>query len=166
MDQWWRLWHRTGHRWVEKCNLNVLNAIRKRVLCLAGLRCRVLFANNFHRTRKPFCHLCCAILSQETLQCINTFLCGVGHCAESCVEHPCETLQQNKLLRTGVVNYAESPSEHPHETNRTRFRAQPRNSMRRSVWACSLKSQRTACTRTCNSTNTLASAQLDLKEGF
>ena len=20
MDQWWRHWHRTGHRWIEKCN--------------------------------------------------------------------------------------------------------------------------------------------------
>ena len=19
IDQWWRLWHRTGHHWIEKC---------------------------------------------------------------------------------------------------------------------------------------------------
>ena len=36
LGQWWRLWHRTGHRWIEKCNLNVLVAIRTRVLCWAG----------------------------------------------------------------------------------------------------------------------------------
>ena len=36
MDQWWRLWHRTGHRWIEKCNKNVLTAIRERVLRWAG----------------------------------------------------------------------------------------------------------------------------------
>ena len=35
MDQWWRLWHRTGHRWIEKCNMNVLSAIRERALSWA-----------------------------------------------------------------------------------------------------------------------------------
>ena len=32
MDQWWRHWHRTGHRWIEKCNMNVLTAVRERML--------------------------------------------------------------------------------------------------------------------------------------
>ena len=55
LDQWWRLWHRTGHRWIEKGNMNVLTAIRERVLswvghvarmdhkeiCAKALRCRV-----------------------------------------------------------------------------------------------------------------------------
>ena len=36
LGQWWRLWHRTGHRWIEKCNMNVLVAIRDRVLSWAG----------------------------------------------------------------------------------------------------------------------------------
>ena len=36
VDQWWRLWHRTGHRWIEKGNMNVLTAIRERVLSWAG----------------------------------------------------------------------------------------------------------------------------------
>ena len=36
LGQWWRLWHRTGHRWIEKCNMNVLVAIRDRMLCWAG----------------------------------------------------------------------------------------------------------------------------------
>ena len=27
LGQWWRLWHRTGHRCIEKCNMNVLLAI-------------------------------------------------------------------------------------------------------------------------------------------
>ena len=30
LGQWWRLWHRTGHRWIEKCNMNMLAAIRDR----------------------------------------------------------------------------------------------------------------------------------------
>ena len=56
MGQWWRLWHRTGHRWIEKCNMNVLVAIRDRMLswvghvarmdykeiCAKALRCRGL----------------------------------------------------------------------------------------------------------------------------
>ena len=33
MDQWWKLWHRTGHRWIEKCNMSVLTAI----VCQNGL---------------------------------------------------------------------------------------------------------------------------------
>ena len=33
VDQRWRLWHRTGHRWIETCNMTVLTAIRERVLC-------------------------------------------------------------------------------------------------------------------------------------
>ena len=36
LGQWWRLWHRTGHRWIEKCNMNVLMAIRDRMLSWAG----------------------------------------------------------------------------------------------------------------------------------
>ena len=36
MDQLWRLWHRTGHRWIEKCNMNVLTVIRERGLSWAG----------------------------------------------------------------------------------------------------------------------------------
>ena len=36
LDQWWRLWPRTGHRWIEKGNMNVLTAIRGRMLSLAG----------------------------------------------------------------------------------------------------------------------------------
>ena len=36
MDQWWRLWHRSRHRWIGKCNMNVLTAIRERVLSWAG----------------------------------------------------------------------------------------------------------------------------------
>ena len=56
LDQWWRLWHRTGHRWIEKGNMNVLTAIRERMLswarhvarmdhkeiCAKALRCRGL----------------------------------------------------------------------------------------------------------------------------
>ena len=37
LGQRWRLWHRTGHRWIEKCNMNVLVAIRDRTLSWAGL---------------------------------------------------------------------------------------------------------------------------------
>ena len=36
LDQWWRLWHRTGHRWIEKGKKNVWTAIRERVLSWAG----------------------------------------------------------------------------------------------------------------------------------
>ena len=36
IDQWRRLWHRTGHSCIEKCNMNVLTAIRERVLGWAG----------------------------------------------------------------------------------------------------------------------------------
>ena len=36
MDQWWRLWHRTGHRCIEKRNMNVLTAIKERMLSWAG----------------------------------------------------------------------------------------------------------------------------------
>ena len=36
VDQCWRLWHRTGHRWIEKGNMNVLTAIRERMLSWAG----------------------------------------------------------------------------------------------------------------------------------
>ena len=35
MDQRWRLWHRTGHRWIEKF-MNVLTAMRERALSWAG----------------------------------------------------------------------------------------------------------------------------------
>ena len=36
LDQWWRLWHRIGHRWIEKGNMNVWTAIRERMLSWAG----------------------------------------------------------------------------------------------------------------------------------
>ena len=36
MGQRWRLWHRTGHRWIEKCNRNVLVAVSDRMLSWAG----------------------------------------------------------------------------------------------------------------------------------
>ena len=36
LGQWWRLWHRTGHRWIEKCNMNVLVAIRDRMAMWQG----------------------------------------------------------------------------------------------------------------------------------
>ena len=36
LGQWWRLWHRTGHRWIEQCKMNVLVAIRDRMLSWAG----------------------------------------------------------------------------------------------------------------------------------
>ena len=36
LGQWWRHWHRTGHRWMEKCSVNVLVAIRNRMLSWAG----------------------------------------------------------------------------------------------------------------------------------
>ena len=36
LGQWWRHWHRTGHRWMEKCGVNVLVAIRNRMLSWAG----------------------------------------------------------------------------------------------------------------------------------
>ena len=36
LDQWWRLRHRTGHRRIEKCNMNVLTAMRERALSWAG----------------------------------------------------------------------------------------------------------------------------------
>ena len=41
LDQWWRLWHRTGHRWIEKGNMNVLMAIRERMLSWAGYVARM-----------------------------------------------------------------------------------------------------------------------------
>ena len=41
MDQWWRLWHRTGHSWIDKCNMNLLTAIRERMLCWAGHVARI-----------------------------------------------------------------------------------------------------------------------------
>ena len=68
MDQWWRLWHRTGHRWIEKCNMNELTAIRERALSWAGhvarldykeicakaLRCRGLQGNGDSSTGKKW----------------------------------------------------------------------------------------------------------------
>ena len=36
LSQWWRLWHRTGHRWIEKGTVNVLTAVRERMLSWAG----------------------------------------------------------------------------------------------------------------------------------
>ena len=40
LDQWWRLWHRTGHRWIEKSNMNVLTAIRERMLSWGWSCCK------------------------------------------------------------------------------------------------------------------------------
>ena len=49
MDQWWRHWHRTGHRWIEKCNVNVVSALGESCgqdglqrICAKALRCRGL----------------------------------------------------------------------------------------------------------------------------
>ena len=36
LNQRWRLWHTTGHRWIEKGNMNVLTAIRECMLSWAG----------------------------------------------------------------------------------------------------------------------------------
>ena len=36
MDQWWRFWDRTGHRWIEKSYMNVFIAIRERMLSWVG----------------------------------------------------------------------------------------------------------------------------------
>ena len=41
LGQWWRLWHRTGHRWIKKCSMNVLVAIRNRLLSWAGHMARL-----------------------------------------------------------------------------------------------------------------------------
>ena len=57
MDQWWRLWHRTGHRWIEKCNMNVLIAIRERVLSWAG-----------HVARMDYSEICAKALRSRGLQ--------------------------------------------------------------------------------------------------
>ena len=57
MDQWWSVWHRTGHRWIEKCNMNVLTAIRERVLCWAG-----------HVARMDYSEICAKALRCRGLQ--------------------------------------------------------------------------------------------------
>ena len=46
LGQWWRLWHRTGHRWIEKCNMNVVVAIRDRMLSWAGHEARLDLQRN------------------------------------------------------------------------------------------------------------------------
>ena len=57
LGQWWRLWHRTGHRWIEKCNMNVLVAIRDRVLSWAG-----------HVARMDYKEICAKALRCRGLQ--------------------------------------------------------------------------------------------------
>ena len=58
LGQWWRLWHRTGHRWIEKCNMNVLVAIRDRMLSWAG-----------HVARMDYKEICAKALKCRGLQC-------------------------------------------------------------------------------------------------
>ena len=36
VDQWWRHWHRTGDHCIEKCDVNILTASRKRALSWGG----------------------------------------------------------------------------------------------------------------------------------
>ena len=57
LGQWWRLWHRTGHRWIEKCNMNVLVAIRDRMLSWAG-----------HVARMDYKEICAKALRCRGLQ--------------------------------------------------------------------------------------------------
>ena len=57
LGQWWRLWHRTGHRWIEKCNMNVLMAIRDRMLSWAG-----------HVARMDYKEICAKALRCRGLQ--------------------------------------------------------------------------------------------------
>ena len=57
MGRWWRLWHRTGHRWIEKCNMNVLMAIRDRMLSWAG-----------HVARMDYKEICAKALRCRGLQ--------------------------------------------------------------------------------------------------
>ena len=58
LGQWWRLWHRTGHRWIEKCNMNVLVAIRDRMFSWAG-----------HVARLDYKEICAKALRCRGLQC-------------------------------------------------------------------------------------------------
>ena len=57
LGQWWRLWHRTGHRWIEICNMNVLVAIRDRMLSWAG-----------HVARMDYKEICAKALRCRGLQ--------------------------------------------------------------------------------------------------
>ena len=57
LGQWWRLWHRNGHRWIEKCNMNVLVAIRDRMLSWAG-----------HVARMDYKEICAKALRCRGLQ--------------------------------------------------------------------------------------------------
>ena len=57
LGQWWRLWHRTGHRWIEKCSMNVLVAIRDRMLSWAG-----------HVARMDYTEICAKALRCRGLQ--------------------------------------------------------------------------------------------------
>ena len=58
LRQWWRLWHRIGHRWIEKCNMNVLVDIRDRMLSWAG-----------HVARMDYKEICAKALRCRGLQC-------------------------------------------------------------------------------------------------
>ena len=53
----WRQWHRTGHRWIEKCNMNVVSAIRERALSWAG-----------HVARMDYKEMCAKALRCRGLQ--------------------------------------------------------------------------------------------------
>ena len=57
MDQWWRLWQWTGHRWIEKSNMNVLTAIRERLLSWAG-----------HVARMDYKEICAKALRSRGVQ--------------------------------------------------------------------------------------------------
>ena len=57
MDQWWRLWQRTGHRWIEKSNMNVFTAFRERLLSWAG-----------HVARMDYKEICAKALRCRGLQ--------------------------------------------------------------------------------------------------
>ena len=57
MGQWCRHWLRTGHRRIEKSNMNVLTAIRERVLSWAG-----------HVARMDYSEICAKALGCRGLQ--------------------------------------------------------------------------------------------------
>ena len=57
VDQWWGLQHRTGHRWSEKCNMNLVSSIRKRAVSCAG-----------HVARMDYAQICAKALRCRGLQ--------------------------------------------------------------------------------------------------